>query len=119
VEEDRIERIRRTAANQVAVCKEFAQKQAASRIPMTDEEWDAIEVLREPDHAVSRKRGRSNHTWNTSGRVKRLTIKRMVFERKLKEAGMTVDDWRKIQLPKAQKPAPKSILIKREKPAEE
>ena len=112
MDEDRADRIRRIAAKQVAVCKDFAQHKAASSIQITDEDWEAIEVLREDDHSIRRKKPNTNYTFNTCGRVKVSTKKRIALERKIKEAGMTIAEWREFHLPKVVK-KPNSVLIKK------
>jgi hypothetical protein len=69
----------------------------------------------EEDHTIQRKKPRTNHTWNNSGRVKKTAIKRIKFEQKLKAKGITVEEWRSYSI-KKQEPklfTGKATLIKK------
>jgi hypothetical protein len=110
---ERIEAIRRNASNQVAVCKDFAQRKSMTQTQISDEEWEAIQVPVEADHAISRKRARTNYTWLSTGYVKAATKKRIKLEAIIKASGMTLKEWNAIQLTPAPKAKPRAILIKR------
>ena len=95
---DRLERIRANADVLVANAKAFQPRKV---VEISDDDWHAIEVLREEDHGV-----------HQCGRVKRATIKRMDLERKLKAKGISVEEWREMKLPKVVKVV-KATLIKK------
>ena len=71
------ERLARIRANADAMLKTAVDYKPVARVEISDDDWDAIEVMVEEDHTISRKKPRTNHKWNSSGKVKKTAIKRI------------------------------------------